>query len=188
MIPHLDPDLVAGFAAEARSHLPQIRQALDDEASDAEALDAAQRHLSSMRDASSMVGLAPLGRALELFAAKMLSRPQTLSAPLRMLDEYLESLEEHRDGLLEPQRLLEELSATDAGVDSKAGLPMPPPLANLDTEALTHAAEHDAKSSGDTISSQYEPGSVTPGQRMMHGVRSDSSYIHRLSNQPCSPR
>ena len=32
------------------------------------------------------------------------------------------------------------------------------------------------------------PGFVTPGQRMSSGVRSDSSKIQRLSNQPCSPR
>ena len=32
------------------------------------------------------------------------------------------------------------------------------------------------------------PGLTTPGQRTIRGVRRDSSYIQRLSNQPCSPR
>ena len=32
------------------------------------------------------------------------------------------------------------------------------------------------------------PGLVLPGQRTKSGVRNDSSYIHRLSYQPCSPR
>ena len=32
------------------------------------------------------------------------------------------------------------------------------------------------------------PGFTTPGQRTMNGIRSDSSYIQRLSYQPRSPR
>ena len=38
------------------------------------------------------------------------------------------------------------------------------------------------------MSSFTVPGLTTPGHRTSSGVRSDSSKIHRLSNQPCSPR
>ncbi len=40
----------------------------------------------------------------------------------------------------------------------------------------------------DQVSLFSEPLAITPGQRTSSGVRSDSSYIQRLSNQPCSPR
>ena len=45
-----------------------------------------------------------------------------------------------------------------------------------------------AKSISDTILLLTLPGGVTPGQRIINGVRNDSSKIHRLSNHPCSPR
>ena len=38
------------------------------------------------------------------------------------------------------------------------------------------------------VSGSTLPGFATPGQRTSSGVRSDSSKIQRLSNQPCSPR
>ena len=41
---------------------------------------------------------------------------------------------------------------------------------------------------GDTMSPFRLPGLITPGQRTSMGVRKDSSYIQRLSNQPCSPK
>ena len=45
-----------------------------------------------------------------------------------------------------------------------------------------------AKSRFETSDSQTEPGLVTPGQRTSRGMRYDSSYMNRLSNQPCSPK
>ena len=45
------------------------------------------------------------------------------------------------------------------------------------------------KSRLETISPLIDPGSITPpGQLTNSGVLRDSSYIQRLSNQPCSPR
>ncbi|MEM6794332.1 MAG: hypothetical protein AAF725_10135, partial [Acidobacteriota bacterium] len=121
---HVDPQLVAGFAAEVRSHLPEIRESVgryrDD--SDAEALAAARSRLEGMRDASAMVGLEPLGRALDSLlevlgrdpgpsaSAPEAERP-SLAVPLDSLAAYLEDLEESQQGSLEPEQLMAELEA-----------------------------------------------------------------------------
>ena len=38
------------------------------------------------------------------------------------------------------------------------------------------------------MASTRVPGLITPGQRTRTGMRSDSSYMKRLSNMPWSPR
>ncbi len=45
-----------------------------------------------------------------------------------------------------------------------------------------------AKSTLSPIASLRVPGRIPAGQRTRNGIRSDSSYISRLSNQPWSPR
>lgn len=112
---HLDPSLVAGFAAEARSHLPQIKKAVGrcETEIDAAALEEAKRQVESMRDASSMVGIEPLGRVLELFVRKLdAPDPGALDRDLHLLDEYLSSLEQTPVGGADPLDLLEALAET----------------------------------------------------------------------------
>ncbi len=45
-----------------------------------------------------------------------------------------------------------------------------------------------AKSTLSAIASMRVPGLITAGQRTRNGIRSDSSYMNRLSNRPWSPR
>jgi hypothetical protein len=45
-----------------------------------------------------------------------------------------------------------------------------------------------AKSTFTTSASVAEPAGTRPGRRISSGIRRDSSYMNRLSNQPWSPR
>ncbi|MEM9553613.1 MAG: hypothetical protein AAGC60_05090 [Acidobacteriota bacterium] len=114
---YVDPTLVAGFAAEVRSQLPEVRQALArfEANNDGEALESARNRLSSIRDASTVVGLEPLGRALDAFVRTL--RPPgpraPLLSPLALLDHYLDDLEEGHGVGVEPSLLLQELESLE---------------------------------------------------------------------------
>jgi hypothetical protein len=45
-----------------------------------------------------------------------------------------------------------------------------------------------AKSTLRVIAFETPPGLIFPGHRIRNGIRSDSSYINRLSKKLCSPR
>ncbi|MEO1084402.1 MAG: Hpt domain-containing protein, partial [Acidobacteriota bacterium] len=117
----MDPSLVSGFAAEARSHLPQIHTALEQAAGSPEAIDDAKRRFESMRDASSMVGLEPLGRALDLIVRRLEDRDTgALAHSLQLLDGYLGDLVESPRSSVEPQDLLDALAADGAETSGAA--------------------------------------------------------------------
>ena len=62
------------------------------------------------------------------------------------------------------------------------------PCISTGTDTPAASRNVSAKSRFETILLLVPPGLTTPGQRTRRGARSDSSKIHRLSNQPCSPR
>ncbi|MEM9598386.1 MAG: ATP-binding protein, partial [Acidobacteriota bacterium] len=170
---HVDPILVAGFAAEVRSHLPQIREALDkfQGSGDAADLGTARSQLEGMRDASAMVGLEPLGRALEAFLGALGPKNpgNGLGAPLNLLNDYLERLEGERRGDLEPEDLLRELGGGDSDgtvVGASSPPQTPPPDAGGPELDLPPWMKGQAPGSGGApaeASGTGEPGTGEPG-------------------------
>ncbi|MEM1178340.1 MAG: response regulator [Acidobacteriota bacterium] len=131
----MDPSLVAGFAAEARSHLPQIQTSLAAAGGGAdttpEKLGEAKRRVESMRDASSMMGLDALGRALELIVRRLEAHDvEPLAKPFELLDDYLVGLEESPRTTGEPTQLLDAL--LDSAPDVAGGGPAPSAVDALD--------------------------------------------------------
>ena len=62
------------------------------------------------------------------------------------------------------------------------------PCISVGTATPAASRKVGAKSRFCTSAAEVDAAGIVPGQRTTSGMRKLSSYIHRLSYQPCSPR